>query len=207
MRSRHLCGKVYISLKLSWYYKKVFVQNQLLSLRETLFWHNEMRAMLWKSGRWWGSHRRPVTSCDEEVWEFDVKCSNFREMVGLVKPKANSLDPDLLPFFRIQNELADLDEVLVRGSHRVVIPLVLWPMTRTQVWLELNKDSESSVGGLVWTPCSQHDNTTTTWTALLQPVLLPNAASEKLAMDIVGPFNSAPPDCCLPSFWRIITAF
>lgn len=29
----------------------------------------------------------------------------------------------------------------------------------------------------------------------MQPVTLPNAAWEKLAIDIVGPFNSASPDC------------
>lgn len=38
---------------------------------------------------------------------------------------AKGLDPALLHFYRIQNELAELAEVLVRRPHRVVIPFVL----------------------------------------------------------------------------------
>ncbi len=30
---------------------------------------------------------------------------------------AKGLDPALLPFYRVQTELAELDEVLVRGTH------------------------------------------------------------------------------------------
>lgn len=40
---------------------------------------------------------------------------------------AKGLDPALLPFYHVQIELAELDEVLVRGTHQVVIPPTLQP--------------------------------------------------------------------------------
>lgn len=125
---------------------------------------------------------------------------------------AEGLDPALLPFYGVQIELAELDEVLIRGTHRVVIPPSLQQhliqlahgthpgMVRTKQrlrelywWPGMDADVEVAIKSC--TTCSQHDKTTITRAAPLQPVPLPNAAWEKLAMDIVGPFCSAPPDC------------
>lgn len=135
---------------------------------------------------------------------------------------AKGLDPAFLPFYRVQSELAELDEVLVRGTHRVVIPQTLQPqliqlahnthqgMVRTKQrlrelywWPGMDSDVEAAIKSC--TTCSQHDKTAITRAAPLQLVPLPNAAWEKLAMDIVGPFHSAPPDCRLPSHWWTIT--
>uniref|UniRef100_A0A3P9JV72 Integrase catalytic domain-containing protein n=1 Tax=Oryzias latipes TaxID=8090 RepID=A0A3P9JV72_ORYLA len=45
------------------------------------------------------------------------------------------------------------------------------------------------------TTCSQHDKTAITRAAPLQPVPFPSTAWEKVAIDIVGPFNSGSADC------------
>ena len=57
----------------------------------------------------------------------------------------------------------------------------------------MDSDVEAAIKSC--TTCSQHDKTAITRAAPLQPVPFPIAAWEKLAMDIVGPFHSAPPDC------------
>ncbi|CAM4454914.1 unnamed protein product [Lepidochelys kempii] len=43
--------------------------------------------------------------------------------------------------------------------------------------------------------CQIHDKTAVTCTPPLQPVPLPESAWEKVAIDIVGPFDTAPSDC------------
>ena len=105
-----------------------------------------------------------------------------------------------------------LDEVLIRGTHRVVCPPTLQQqlislahdthqgLVRTKQrlrelywWPGMDSDVEAAIKSC--TTCSQHDKTAITRAAPLQPVPLPNAAWEKLAMDVVGPFHSAPPDC------------
>lgn len=132
---------------------------------------------------------------------------------------AKGLDP---PFYHVQTELAELDEVLIRGTHQDVIPMTLQQqliqlghdthqgMVRTKQrhrelywWPGMDSDVEVAIKSC--TTSSQHDKTAITRTAPLQPVPLPNAAWEKLAMDIVGPFHSAPLDCRLPSRWWTIT--
>ena len=40
---------------------------------------------------------------------------------------AKGLIPALLPFYRVRTELAELDEILVRGTQQVVIPPTLQP--------------------------------------------------------------------------------
>ncbi len=43
--------------------------------------------------------------------------------------------------------------------------------------------------------CRQHDKTSVTHTVPLIPVPLPDAAWEKVSVDIMGPFHLAPHDC------------
>lgn len=43
--------------------------------------------------------------------------------------------------------------------------------------------------------CQSHDKTAVVRTPPLKPVPLPDGAWEKLAIDIVGPFDMAPADC------------
>jgi len=86
---------------------------------------------------------------------------------------AKGLDAALLPFYCVQTELAELDEVLVRGTHRVVIPPALQPrliqlahetyqgMVRTKQrlrerwWPGMDSDVEAAIKSC--TTCSQHD--------------------------------------------------
>ncbi|KAF7651807.1 hypothetical protein LDENG_00105200 [Lucifuga dentata] len=44
--------------------------------------------------------------------------------------------------------------------------------------------------------CQSHDKSAITHTPPLQPVPYPEGAWEKLAIDVVGPFDKAPIDCC-----------
>ncbi|KAF7643826.1 hypothetical protein LDENG_00232710 [Lucifuga dentata] len=44
--------------------------------------------------------------------------------------------------------------------------------------------------------CQSHDKSAITHTPPLQPVSYPEGAWEKLAIDVVGPFDKAPIDCC-----------
>lgn len=44
--------------------------------------------------------------------------------------------------------------------------------------------------------CQTHDKSAVVCTPPLQPVPLPDGAWEKLAIDIVGPFDKAPEECC-----------
>ncbi|KAJ8337405.1 hypothetical protein SKAU_G00386250 [Synaphobranchus kaupii] len=120
------------------------------------------------------------------------------------------LDPAIVPYFRIRNELVVQDGYIIRGTHRVTVPTALQPrliqlahdthqgIVRTKQrlrdmywWPGMTTQVETAIKSCV--TCSQHDKTAITHVSPLQPVPLPNAAWEKLA--IVGPFHTAPLDC------------
>ncbi len=60
-------------------------------------------------------------------------------------------------------------------------------------WPGLDSDVETAIKSS--TTCIKHDKTAITRAAPLQPIPLPTAAWDKLAVDIVGPFHSVPSDC------------
>lgn len=125
---------------------------------------------------------------------------------------AKGLDPALVPYFRIQTELSEHDECIIRGTHRVVVPQEIQPkliqiahdthqgIVRTKQRLrELywwpGMDTDVQVAIKSCTTCAQHDKTAIVKVAPLNPVRLPDGAWEKLAVDIVGPYYRASPDC------------
>lgn len=126
--------------------------------------------------------------------------------------KKKVLDHDLQPYYLIRDELAILDDCVVRGTHRLVVPGSLQKrlidiahethqgIVRTKQrlrelywWPKMDAQVESLIKDC--TTCSQNDKSVTTYNAPLQPVPLPDAAWEKVSIDIVGPFESAPRDC------------
>ena len=125
---------------------------------------------------------------------------------------AKGLDPALVPYFRIHTELAEHDECVIRGTHRVVVPREIQPkliqiahdthqgIVRTKQrlrelywWPGMDAAVETAIKSCV--TCTQHDKTAIVRASPLNPVSLPNAAWEKLAVDFVGPYLRAPPDC------------
>ena len=124
---------------------------------------------------------------------------------------AKGLDPALVPYFRIHTELAEHDECVIRGTHRVVVPREIQPkliqiahdthqgIVRTKQrlrelywWPGMDAAVETAIKSCV--TCTQHDKTAIVRASPLNPVSLPNAAWEKLAVDFVGPYLRAPPE-------------
>ena len=125
---------------------------------------------------------------------------------------SKGLDPALVPYFKARNELVIHNGYIIRGTHRVTVPADLQPKL-----IQLAHDTHQGIirtkqrlRDLYWWPgmttqvdaavktcvtCSQHDKTAVTRVSPLQPVPLPNGAWEKLAIDIVGPFNTAAQNC------------
>ncbi|KAL2098371.1 hypothetical protein ACEWY4_007578 [Coilia grayii] len=60
-------------------------------------------------------------------------------------------------------------------------------------WPGMDTDVQAAIKSCV--TCAQHDKTAVVKAAPLTPVSLPDGAWEKLAIDIVGPYLHAPPDC------------
>ncbi|KAJ8364452.1 hypothetical protein SKAU_G00132830 [Synaphobranchus kaupii] len=125
---------------------------------------------------------------------------------------SKGLDPAIVPYFRIRNELVVQDGYIIRGTHHVTVPTALQPrliqlahdthqgIVRTKQrlrdmywWPRMTTQVETAIKSCV--TCSQHDKTAITHVSPLQPVALLNAPWEKLAIDIVGPFHTAPLDC------------
>uniref|UniRef100_A0A803K669 Gypsy retrotransposon integrase-like protein 1 n=1 Tax=Xenopus tropicalis TaxID=8364 RepID=A0A803K669_XENTR len=122
------------------------------------------------------------------------------------------VSPDLQPYYRIRHELSLVDDYVVRGSHRLLVPETL-----REKFIQLAHESHQGIvrakqrlRELYWWPamdadvvtaihscvtCQNHDKTAITHTPPLQPVPFPDSAWEKLAIDIVGPFTDATIDC------------
>ena len=89
---------------------------------------------------------------------------------------AKGLDPALVPYFRIHTELAEHDECVIRGTHRVVVPREIQPkliqiahdthqgIVRTKQrlrelywWPGMDAAVETAIKSCV--TCTQHDKT------------------------------------------------
>ncbi|KAL1277069.1 hypothetical protein QQF64_023742 [Cirrhinus molitorella] len=139
--------------------------------------------------------------------------ARLRSQIGQGWPKTGrELDPVLVPFFRIRDELCVDGALVMRGEHRAIIPLAL----RSQL---VNLAHETHQGivqtkrrlrDLFWCPqmdahvqsavsscltCQMNDKSAKTAPAPLQPVSLPSDPWQKLGIDIVGPFENGPSAC------------
>ena len=126
--------------------------------------------------------------------------------------RKTAVDPDLQPYYMIRNELSIVDDCVVRGTYRLVVPESLQKhlidiahethqgIVRTKQrlrelywWPKMDGQVEALIKSC--TTCRQNDKSAATHNAPLHPVPLPTAAWEKVAIDIVGPFENAPRDC------------
>ncbi|CAI5683364.1 unnamed protein product [Oreochromis niloticus] len=126
--------------------------------------------------------------------------------------RKTSLEPDLQPYFPIRHELAVMNECIVRGTHRLLVPESLQKKL-TDIAHETHQGivrTKQRLRELYWWPkmdchietmikncatCRQNDKSTVTHDAPLQPIPFPAAAWEKVSVDIIGPFEIAPSDC------------
>lgn len=109
------------------------------------------------------------------------------------------------------DELSIVDDCVFRGTYRLVVPGSLQKhlidiahethqgIARTKQrlrelywWPGMDRQVEAFIE--VCATCRQNDKTAVTHNAPLQPVPLPVAAWEKVGIDIVGPFDTAPRD-------------
>lgn len=126
-------------------------------------------------------------------------------------PDKKSLSKELLPYFYVKAELSVVSDILCRGD-RIVVPATL-----TRRLMDLAHESHPGISRTkarlresYWWPCMDShieelvrtcvicqscDKSARTFPAPLQPVPLPDAAWEKIAIDIVGPFTQASADC------------
>uniref|UniRef100_A0A096M5I9 Gypsy retrotransposon integrase-like protein 1 n=1 Tax=Poecilia formosa TaxID=48698 RepID=A0A096M5I9_POEFO len=122
------------------------------------------------------------------------------------------VDPVLIPYFNIRNELSASRDLVMRGEHRYIVPVTLRAtvihlahethqgVVRTKQrlrdlywWPQMDKMVQSVISSC--TTCQMNDKSAQTAPAPLQPIELPNRPWEKVALDIVGPFETAVSSC------------
>lgn len=126
-------------------------------------------------------------------------------------PDKVSLEAELMPYFHVRAELSIVHDLLYRGD-RIVIPSTL-----TRRLMEVAHEShpgisrtKSRLRELYWWPrmdnhveqlvktcvvCQSCDKSARPTAAPMQPVAFPDNPWEKIAIDIIGPFEQAPITC------------
>ncbi|KAL2080048.1 hypothetical protein ACEWY4_023841 [Coilia grayii] len=151
--------------------------------------------------------------------EFKAACmscpmqTQLRELLASPWPaSAKHLGPDLRPYFKLRHELSLQGDCAVRGPHRLLVPGSLQAkfialahdthqgIVRTKQrlreaywWPGMDAQVETAIKSCI--TCQSHDKSAVTHTPPLQPVPYPKEAWEKVAIDLVGPFERAPMDC------------
>lgn len=151
--------------------------------------------------------------------EFKAACTScpvqtkLREMLTSRWPKSTkNLTPQLQPFFKLRHEFSLQDDCVVCGTHRLLVPESLLPklislahdthqgIVRTKQrlrkaywWPGMDAQVEAAIKAC--NTCQSHDKSAVTHTTPLQPVPYLKQAWEKVAIDVVRPFNRAPIDC------------
>ena len=126
-------------------------------------------------------------------------------------PEYNNVEDCVKPFYRFKDELCVCDQIIMRND-KVLIPQVLKKlllelahenhqgMTRTKQllrmiywWPGMDKQVEDLIKACL--VCQFNDKSVKQTHAPLQPVKFPERPWEKVAIDIVGPFERATNDC------------
>ncbi len=150
--------------------------------------------------------------------EFAAASSSCPEMCKLRTqiqrgwPRSSSrVDPLLLPFHKLRHELSATDDFVLRGS-RLIAPVSLRHrlVTLAHEGHQGIVRTKQRLRDLYWWPrmdesvmrvisscqlCQASDKTAKLHPAPLQPVPFPPEPWKKIAMDVVGPFESANWDC------------
>ncbi|KAK7889395.1 hypothetical protein WMY93_024955 [Mugilogobius chulae] len=152
------------------------------------------------------------------VVEFDTACANCPELSALRAQiqkgwpaTIKALNDTLVPYYKLKDELSTKDNYILRGS-RLIAPLSLrhslialaheshQGIVRTKQrlrdlywWPGIDAQVHAAISSCVL--CQSNDKTARTRPAPLHPVPLPDGPWRKLGLDIVGPFETATPDC------------
>lgn len=124
--------------------------------------------------------------------------------------KKTAVDPDLQPYYMIREELSIVDDCIVRGTYRLVVPESLQRQlidiahethrgiahTKQRLrelywWPGMDSQVESLIKA--YATCRQNDKSAVTHNAPLHPIPLPVAVW--VGIDIVGPFDTPPRHC------------
>lgn len=158
------------------------------------------------------------TLCSLSVTEFENACAACPEMEMLRKkithgwsPSIKTVSQDMIPYFRVRDELAVKDAFIFRGT-RLLVPVALrhtlialaheshQGVVRTKQrlrdlywWPQMDSQVQSAIATCI--PCQSNDKSAVTHPAPLQPVQFPDGPWKKLGLDIVGPFETATPAC------------
>uniref|UniRef100_A0A3B5PS62 Gypsy retrotransposon integrase-like protein 1 n=1 Tax=Xiphophorus maculatus TaxID=8083 RepID=A0A3B5PS62_XIPMA len=142
------------------------------------------------------------------VTEFTSASSQCHELTllrGQIEkgwPKCKKdVDPVLIPYFHIRNELSASQDLVMRGEHRYIVPVALRAtvihrahethqgVVRTKQrlrdlywWPQMDKMVQSVISSCM--TCQMNDKSAQTAPAPLQPIELPNRPWEKVALDI-----------------------
>lgn len=153
------------------------------------------------------------------VAEFEAECSSCPELIKLRHyiehgwpTTSKALHPDMSRYFPIRNELSILDSYVLRGPHRLIVPLNLRSrlvtlahdghqgIVRTKQrlrelywWPRMDSQVQSTVATCV--TCQLNDKSARTTHAPLIPVDYPVGPWQKLGIDVVGPFDIGPVSC------------
>ena len=125
--------------------------------------------------------------------------------------KVSTVNPDVAPYFRVRHELLVKDSLVLRGT-RLVVPIAQRAtlvalahethqgVVRTKQrlreyywWPKMDELVNTTIQSCQ--PCQSNDKTATPHPAPLQPVPLPERPWQKVAIDIVGPFETATQAC------------
>lgn len=151
--------------------------------------------------------------------DFSDFCSSCPELCQLRNymtkgwpASSKGLPADMMPYYKVRKELSIHESLVVRGSYRLVVPVQLRSrmvhlaheshqgIVRTKQrlrdlywWPKMDALVQSVIATCV--SCQLNDKTTKTNPAPMTPVSLPHGPWQKLALDIVGPFETGPADC------------
>lgn len=152
------------------------------------------------------------------VSDFDSACSSCLEMVALREQISRGWPPsiwavaqNLMPYYKIRDELSVRGHYIFRGS-RLVVPVSLrhtlitlaheshQGIVRTKQrlrdlywWPCMDSQVQTCISACA--PCQSNDKTALTHPAPLQPISVTDGPWKKLGLDIAGPFETAIPSC------------
>ena len=150
--------------------------------------------------------------------DLDSACATCPELTKLRAqitrgwpPSPKGLDPDLLLYYKLRLELSVKELFIFRGS-RLIVPIALRPdliaiaheshhgvvrikqqLCKLYWWPKMDAEVLSAIRSCQL--CQLNDKTVKPRPDPLQPVPLPDGPWQEVSVDIVGPFDIAPPEC------------
>ena len=145
----------------------------------------------------------------KELKDVATKCEEYSKLKDMITqnwPNKCSDEPDMKIFYRCHDELSVVNNLIMKGSHRIVVPRDLRQQilnlaheqhqgivqTKQRLrelywWPGMDRDVEDLVKSCV--ACQECDKSAYTRPGPLQPIPLPLNSWKKVGIDILGPFE------------------